>query len=160
MLCCVGAAVVRWANRYNLEDCEFYGNNAGGMGGGAVYLRSEMGESGVVTLTRYGKNRIFQTQETTAIIAARKWKNKSVCRTDGNNMTQTPLAESSPLPRPTFEANSAADNGSIVSIACGDVVVESEFASQYETGEVLKCRYTSICCFQEGSFDSLLSSWY
>lgn len=35
--------------------------------------------------------------------------------------------------------NSAADNGSIVSIACGHVVIESEFSSAYENGEMSKC---------------------
>lgn len=71
---------------------------------------------------------------TVAIIDTPKMQEQSGCF----NLPQTPFAKSSPSHRPTFEANSAADNGSIVSIACGNVVVESEFASQYETGEVLK----------------------
>ncbi|CAN0071628.1 unnamed protein product, partial [Ectocarpus sp. 13 AM-2016] len=36
---------------------------------------------------------------------------------------------------PIFEENSASGNGSITSIACGNVVVESESTSEYEEDE-------------------------
>ncbi|CAM9866176.1 unnamed protein product, partial [Pylaiella littoralis] len=84
----VAIASVSDADRYNLENCDFSLNNAGDMGGGAVYFMGEANEHGILTLAS-----------------------------------------------PTFAANTATNNGGIVSIACGNVVIESEFASEYENDE-------------------------